>query len=338
MPEHLVTASHIAGQMGLPSASAASLSVLGDLATLRTLLAYHSVPQPRWAEAFDAAAAVTEAETIGYPVLVRPRASKEAGAVLAHNRAEVLDACKRLTEVSTSSTFRRVGDVVVEECLDGLPFSAETVVLGDGEIRIVAIARTTIGSMSMRQAMRHCVYAHDGLLHNPIVRQIVTRAVRAVGIAPGTLHVSMKLTPRGPRITDIEGCLANDFIPLLVRRATGIDLPRIAAQLAVGKTPDLAPTRQRAAAIHFAYPSASGRIEHLTVSPKIADQPLLDRIVPLQQTGNKVLATPESRLSDRLAYWVALGSDVPHCHTILDEMTKYLSVDIAGSTIGSHAA
>jgi hypothetical protein len=333
VPEHLVTASRIAGQWGFPAASAESVAVLNDLVALRGLLARHNLSQPRLSATADAATAAAYADALGYPVLIRSR----AGAILARDRDQVRGACDRLSRRSPAGA-PGAGEVVVEEYLDGPAISAETVVLPDGDIRTVAVTRTTFGSAGSQEATRHSVYAHDGFLHNPVVRQTVQRVVRALGITLGVLHIGMKLTSLGPRITDVQAHTAGDLIPLLVKRATGIDLPCVSAALAVGRTPDLTPSRQRAAAIHFAYPSASGRIEHLDIAPEAARQPLLERVALLQQAGNDVLALPEAGPNDRLAYWVALGPDAQHCHTTLDAMAQHLSVGIAAAAFSGQAA
>ncbi|MFI2199767.1 hypothetical protein ACH47Z_03060 [Streptomyces sp. NPDC020192] len=135
--------------------------------------------------------------------------------------------------------------------------SAETVVLDD-EVRIVALTRTTPGSHG-RSPLRHSVHAHDGLLHNRFLRQTVERAVRALGLTHTIAHVRLRLTGRGPRVTGVLPYLPGDLIPLLVERATGVDLAGVALALACGTVVDAVPWRERAAAVRFA-DSADGRL------------------------------------------------------------------------------
>ncbi|MFF9091295.1 hypothetical protein ACF1BE_34040 [Streptomyces sp. NPDC014991] len=336
LPQHLVAVSRIASQLKLPAVGVTSFSVLEDLVALRKRLAQHGVAQPRMSGALDGTSAAAYADKLGYPAVIRSHAGLNATAMFAYDRKQVAAACELLTQNSPTPASSRK-KVIVQECLGGPTISAETVVLPDGDIRVVAITRTTFDPVCGQEPVRHSVYAHDALLHNPIIRRIIQRTVRAVEITFGVLHISMSLTSMGPRVTDVQAHLTGDLIPLLVKRATGIDLPCIAAALATGKKPELAPTRQRAAAIHFAYPSVSGRIESLDISPKAACHPLVDRMVPLQRSGSIVRGIPDATSEDRLAYWVALGSDASHCHATLDEMTQYLSADIAVSA-RQHAA
>ncbi|MGY5044962.1 hypothetical protein ACWDE0_04785 [Streptomyces sp. 900105755] len=206
--------------------------------------------------------------------------------------------------------------------------SAETIVL-DGEIRIAAITRTTLGPAPARQPLRHTVHAHDGLLHNRFLRLAVDRTVHALGVERGVLHIGLALTDRGPRVTDVAPHLPGDLIPLLVRRATGVDLPRAAAALAAGEMPDTTPTRQRAAAIQFAYPAATGRLDRLELSPDAVHEPGADRMLLTQHTGTPVTAGPHATTADRLALWVAVGETPDACDDALRRMGRHLSVGIA---------
>ncbi|MEU3862831.1 hypothetical protein AB0F03_36995 [Streptomyces sp. NPDC028722] len=183
--------------------------------------------------------------------------------------------------------------------------------------------------------MRHSVYAHDPLLHNPVLRRTVTRAVRALGITLGVLNVHLTLTRRGPRVIDVSPHLPGDLIPLLVKRATGIDLPGIAGDLCTGRIPHLASTRQRAAAIQFLYAPVTGRLHRLAVQPHADRHPLLDRIVLTQRIGAYVRSACNSTSSDRIAHFVVLGPDTPSCHSALDQAAQHIHADIVPSSIES---
>jgi biotin carboxylase len=328
--EHLVTAAQIASQLGLRSRLTESHAICVDRLAVRQRLEQHMIPLPRWALVRNPEAAANEGDLIGYPVVIK---SRTGGGLTgqAHNRGEVPAICARVACPSAAQLHEYEPDgLLVEELLEGQQVAAETVVEG-GDVRIVAITRTTLGPPPAREPVRHCVYAHDSLLHNRLLRQTTTRAVNALGITLGTLHIELVLTSRGPRVTDVTALLVGDVIPLLVKRATGINLPQVAADLAIGRAPDLTPTRQRAAAVHFAYPAVSGRIEHLAITGP-AYQPLVDRMALTQHAGRHVVRAQEAGAEDRLAHWVVLGVTAADCHTALDRLAQDLTVEIAPST------
>ncbi|MFE1883091.1 ATP-grasp domain-containing protein [Streptomyces diastatochromogenes] len=213
---------------------------------------------------------------------------------------------------------------------------AEAVVLDD-EVRIAALTRTAPGPPPARQSMRHSVHAHDGLLHNPFLRHTVERTVRALGLAHTVVHIGLRLTARGPRVTDVVPHLPGDLIPLLVERATGVDLARAAAALATGGLPDVAPTRQRAAAIQFAYPATTGRLTHLDMDPAAAYEPYAERMVLTRRPGDHVRAAAHADPDDRLAHWVAAGETPTDCADTLRRMAHHLSAAV-NPTVRPHAA
>ncbi|MEU3856149.1 hypothetical protein AB0F03_01995 [Streptomyces sp. NPDC028722] len=222
------------------------------------------------------------------------------------------------------------------EDTEGPLVSAETVVLDD-EIRIVALTRTTTGPAPARRALRHCVHAHDGLLHNRFLRQCVERTVRALGLTHTVAHLTLRLTDRGPRVTGVAPHLPGDLIPLLVEQATGVDLARAAATLATGRLPELGPTRQHAAAVQFAYPATTGRLTHLRLDPGAAHEPSAERMVLTRRAGDLVTAAAHADVTDRLAHWVATGEDPAQCEEALRRMAHHLSATVT-PTANTYAA
>ncbi|MEU3414044.1 hypothetical protein ABZ760_22730 [Streptomyces sp. NPDC006658] len=205
--------------------------------------------------------------------------------------------------------------------------SAETVVLDD-EVRIVALTRTTPGPPPARRPLRHSVHAHDGLLHNRFLRQCVERAVRALGLTHTVAHITVRLTARGPRVLDVVPHPPGDLIPLLVERATGVDLAGAAATLATGGLPDVTPTRQRAAAVQFAYPAVTGRLTHLCLDPAAAHEPSAERMVLTARAGAPVTAAPHAGPADRLAHWVATADTPAQCLRALRAMARHLTATV----------
>ncbi|MFF3313162.1 ATP-grasp domain-containing protein [Streptomyces sp. NPDC002952] len=330
MEHHVVTAAHLAEDLALPGAHPEAMAHCRDKAATRRLLAAHDVPSARSEQAADADAAVAHAQAIGYPVVVKPRAmAGSAGVVLAGDNSQVRAAFARAQRetVLGLDRFAQPG-VLVEEYLDGPEISVETVVLGPGEIQVVAITRKTLGPPPTFQEYGHSVDAADELLHDPALADVVSAAVHALRLTLGVLHVEIRLTARGPRIVEINGRLGGDLIPLLVHRATGIDLPQAAAALATGSRPALTPRRHQAAAIRFIYPALSGRVEHLTIPSSAITRPPVERFVFTQEPGAHVTAPPHAAISDRIAHCVVTGTDTTDCHRALDRVERQLRIHL----------
>ncbi|MFD9281101.1 ATP-grasp domain-containing protein [Streptomyces mirabilis] len=332
MEHHVVLAAELAHLLNLPGSSPASMAAARDKAQSRRLFAEHGVPSARSLQAVDADEAVAHAELLGYPVVVKPRGlAGSAGVVRADNAAQARAAFTRASvETVLDLDQYAVPGVLVEEYLSGPEISAETVVLGPGETRIVAVTRKQLGPQPTFQEYGHTVDARDDLLHDPDLANVVAAAAEALDITLGVLHVELRLTADGPRIIEVNARVGGDLIPLLVHAATGIDLLRVAAALATGATPDLQPRRQQAAAIRFAYPPVTGTIEQLSIPHAIVRRAHTERYVWTRQVGDQVSAPPHASISDRLAHWVVLGSDAADCDLRADLVARHLTASISG--------
>ncbi|MEV6404041.1 ATP-grasp domain-containing protein [Streptomyces bobili] len=333
MEHHVVTAAHLAQQLGLPGSTPESMQACRDKALSRKLLADHQVPSARSMQAANPDEAVAHADLIGYPVVVKPRSQAgSAGVVRADNAAQVRAAFERAAHESVLG-LDRFGerDVLVEEFLDGPEISVETAVLGEGEARLLAVTRKlpTPAGAATTQEYGHVVDARDPLLTDPQLTRVVTGAVHALGLTCGVLCIEVKLTQTGPRIVEVNGRIGGDLLPVLVERALGLDLAQIAAALATGSRPQLTPTLKRAAGIQFAYPTVSGVLKHLSLPAHLDRQPGVERIVLSQQAGARVSAPPHATLADRLGFWIVRGDTAADCRSRLEDVARQLQAEVA---------
>ncbi|GHH25832.1 ATP-grasp domain-containing protein [Streptomyces rubradiris] len=315
LENHVELAAQLAAQLGLPGSSPAAVAACRDKAQTRQRFTAENVPSALAHAVDDEDAAVQCARGIGYPVVVKPRGmAGSAGVLRADADAEVRRAYRRATrETLPGLDGYAVPGVLVEEYLAGPEISAETVVLGGSKVRIVAVTRKRLGAEPRFVETGHSVDARDPLLTDAAVTEAVTRAVRALGIERGVLHVELRLTERGPVLIEVNARPGGDLIPLLVLRATGIDLAQATAALAAGAVPDLTPNRRQAAAIQFLYPAFSGEVTRLGAPSALLAEPWLERLVWTRRPGDQVLAPPNASISDRLAHWVVTGADAAEC-------------------------
>ncbi|MFE7077348.1 ATP-grasp domain-containing protein [Streptomyces sp. NPDC057620] len=332
MEHHVQTAAVLARQLGLRGSSPQSMAACRDKAVSRRLMAEHQVPSARSVQASTPESAAAFADLMGYPVIVKPRSmAGSAGVIRADSAAAVREAFDEADRASVMGLHHYgAAGVLVEEYLDGPEISVETAVLGPDRVRILAVTRKLPPPPGTTQEYGHLVDARDPLLSDPGLIQVIEGAVAAHGITLGVLCIEVKLTPdAGPRIVEVNGRLGGDLLPSLVRRAMGIELAQVAADLATGVVPRLRPVLQRAAAIEFAYPRISGTLQHLSARPGFEQLPGLERLVLTHTPGAHVSAPPHATLADRLAHWVVLGSSADDCRTRLTQAADLLDVQIA---------
>ncbi|RSO42011.1 carboxylase [Streptomyces sp. WAC 06725] len=287
---YLVPVAHLARQLALPADAVAVMRNYRDKGAARTLFARHGVPSAAsvsvntWAEAVDAAG------RIGYPVVLKPAAhAASIGVIRVDSEQELNTAYAFAAQAADCSAESR--QVLVEEYLDGPEVSVECVTHG-GQTTAVAVTRKTLGPAPYFQEIAHSVDARDPLL--AMVAPVATAAVQALGLTSGIQHVEIRLVQGRPRLIEVNARIGGDLIGDLVHRATGIDLPRAAADLACGRTPDLTPTRRQAAAIRMVYPPDSGTLTARCLDEEFrAGAPWLERVHWQREAGDTVVLPPQ---------------------------------------------
>lgn len=244
----IATAARLAADLGLPGPDADAVAACRNKATQRRRLDEAGVDRVRHAEVTDAADAVQAAIGIGLPVVLKPVAgSGSVGVRLCATMAEVAAHARVLLADPTC------GALLVEEVVRGNEYSVE--IFHD---TIIGVTRKHLGALPHFVEMGHDFPAP---LASTVANKIVgfaLAATRALGLTWGPLHVELRLGEDGPHLMEVNPRLAGGFIPELVRQATGIDLIRATVELAIGRTPNVTPTRQEHAAIRFLTPPDDG--------------------------------------------------------------------------------
>ncbi|MCM2579707.1 ATP-grasp domain-containing protein [Streptomyces meridianus] len=307
---YLVPVARLARQLGLPTTPPAAMQACRNKATARALFARHGVPSAASASVRSRQQAWAAAEWIGYPVVLKPAAHAASIGVIRADTPEQLvaayDFATRAADRGVEST-----SVLVEEYLDGPEVSVECVT-HRGETTVVALTRKSVSEPPFFEELAHSIDAADPLLDQ--VAPAARAAIRALGITDGISHVEMRLVDEQPRLVEVNARIAGDMIGHLVRLATGIDLPRAAADIAGDRAPDLNPTRSSAAAIHLIYPETSGTLTRLSFEgPR---PPWTERIRFQHHPGDQLLLPADGgdMFTARIGYLITTGPTAETAH------------------------
>jgi biotin carboxylase len=71
------------------------------------------------------------------------------------------------------------------------------------------------------------------------VTDLTSTALDALGVETGCLHTEIKFTPDGPRVIEVNGRLGGG-VPLMLEMTGAASAPRLAMEVALGRTPDVA--------------------------------------------------------------------------------------------------
>ncbi len=305
-------AAEVAAELGLAHLSVGAAGRCRDKLATRRALARAGVPQARAHHVFSISEAQWAAQDVGFPLIVKPRAlSGSVGVVRVDGPAGLPGA------LELARSFGSLDGVLVEEYLCGPEISVDSVVLG-GHVEPVTMAHKRLGFAPYFEEVGHIV---SGARVPDDVRAVVLAAHRALGVERGVTHTELRLTSTGPRVVEVNARLGADLIPYLGWLASGVDLARAAAAVAVGRWPELTQTRSGAAGVRFFYPQATGRVRALEVSGELPEY--VERLEFEVAPGASVALPPEGFLS-RLGFAVVVGENERECEARLDAVERRL--------------
>lgn len=321
---NLVPTARLAHVLGLPANSVDVTLACRNKSIARRLFARHGVPSAVSMKARTLLEAGLATMTIGYPVVLKPAAFAGSIGVIRVDRPEDLPGA---FEFASAGARRSQEDtaVLVEEYLDGPEVSVECVT-HRGVTTAVAVTRKSLGPAPHFEEVGHTVDARDPLLTQ--VAPVAAAAIQALGITDGIQHVEMRLVDGQARLIEVNARIGGDMIGHLVRLATGIDLPKAAADVSCDRNPDLTATRHSAAGIRMLYPAASGTLTERHVTPAFAAHtPWLKQVQWNSQVGDRLLLPPSGDVdSARAGFYIVTGRDTAEVNERLDTAADEITV------------
>jgi biotin carboxylase len=320
----LEVTSAVAWRLGLPHMSPAAVRNCRDKLATRRLLRSAGLPAVRFAHVSGLEQALGEADSIGYPVVLKPRSlGASMGVVVAGDPGELRSRYHHAADAAYPGLDRLDG-LVLEEFLDGPEISIDSVVC-DGDVRLVNVARKRLGFHPFFEEIGHLVAPWRDEPWTADLTALITRTHEALDVRTGVTHAEVRLTASGPRLVELNGRLAGDFIPYLGQLATGVDLTLAAVDLALGRVPDTRATRDLCAEVRFLYPPYDGVVRSLDVSA--AADVAGAEVVMLTAPGSTLLLPPRG-VVPRLAAVIATGNTPQACHDTLAEASSRIRLEI----------
>ncbi|MFE2726289.1 ATP-grasp domain-containing protein [Kitasatospora sp. NPDC059327] len=322
----LVPAAHVAADLGVPGQSSATAAACRNKAASRAVWASEGVPSAQSIRVTSLVTAARAARRIGYPVVLKPASHAGSIGVIKVENPDDLPAGFAYTNGRAEDQGEEGSGILVEEYLDGPEISVECVTVR-GITTAVAVTRKRLGPEPHFEEVGHVVAADDPLLAQ--VGPVAEAAMDALGMNSGVSHVEMRLTADGARLIEANGRIGGDLIGHLVRLATGIDLAAAAADIALGREPDLTPTRAASAGVRFLYPATSGTVRTARPRPELGNPAWLERLVWECEPGRQVLLPPAGDLGTaRLGHLVVTGTDAAQVHEHLAHAVGLLDIAV----------
>ena len=243
------SAARLAEALGLPGIRPAAAQAANDKGEMRDLWAAAGLAQPDYRVVHDLAGARAAARELGFPCVFKPTDCGGGGRGISVVRAEG-DVEWSYAWAEPYLTNRRL---VVEDYLEGIEMTVESVSLGPGDVRILAMsdkvkdleARTRVATSLEFPSQRPPAVLAE-------VESLVQDAVAAIGVEIGMAHTEVIVTAAGPRLVELGARGGGGHVfHTLIEQACGLAAPAFTAALLCGGRPELPPPQRRGACYRF---------------------------------------------------------------------------------------
>lgn len=253
----------------------------------------------------------TALPTITYPCVMKPTDNAgNRGVCYVSNETDLL------AHYSYSHENSRGGKVIIEEYMEGQEVSVEIIVY-HGEVHILAVTdKLTLG----KPYFVEIGHAEQSMLDAESVERIkdlATRAVKAVGIDDSPAHVEIMLTKDGPKMVELGsrmggGCITTHLVPL----STGIDMIQSVMNMSLGMEPDVTPKFNRGSALRHIV-GMEGTIVSIEGVEEAKSFAGVNEVTILKKIGDEVHYFKNG--SDRIGYVIASAEDTEKAISICKE-------------------
>jgi biotin carboxylase len=172
-------------------------------------------------------------QNLQFPLIVKPPDQYASrGVSKVNNEDELIKFAKEAIAFSDN------GKIIIEEFIEGREFNAEGVCY-DGDVEIYAIVEKISGRFPRTIEMGHIIPPLISKNEEKIIIDIVTRAVKALGLKNGAFNTEVKINGNKAYIIEVNGRLAGDFIiSHLIKPTTGQDMEKNVVNISLGVKPE----------------------------------------------------------------------------------------------------
>lgn len=292
-----------------------------DKGFFREVLDDLELPRYRWAQGRDDGELLRAAIGMRFPLMVKPSdGSGSKGVGIARTSAELAAA------LAVARSFSVCGDVIVEEYVDGRPYSVECF-LDAGRIVFFAATRRVVTGPPHFITVSHLVPADLDYATTSRVLRAVQRICTALEIRVGPVNLDFIIDEQGePHVIELGARLGGNGMPALVYAAFGVNTVRAAVRCALGRPFRLEPIRNRKALLHILHSDRDGVLEEIRGEELVRREHPRARLEICASVGSMARAYTAAR--HKLGYLTLTGDSYAEIDRSLGAILSTLHFDV----------
>ena len=319
------TVAAVAEELGLPGLGRKVARIATDKALMRERYAEHGVPSPRFRVAYSLKEACEAMEELSCPVVIKPADNAGSrGVARIDTESQVESAFKE------ASRFSEQGKVLIESFMEGVEVSVEAFVYR-GDIKILALSDKIRTPPPYLLDTTVIFPSHYPEAVQSDVREVAKKAIRAVDISEGPVHVEVMMTSEGPKMVELAARgpgfkVFTDMIPYV----TGVDVVTGEIKVALGEVPDLEIKEHRGVVLKF-IEAKPGRISDIKGRERVNDMSGVYDFELYLGIGDEI--KPLTCGDDRVGHIICFGASREEALEITARAEKLLEIEVEAAQV-----
>ncbi|MFI6292657.1 ATP-grasp domain-containing protein [Nonomuraea sp. NPDC050790] len=328
------SAARVAAEFGLPGVSERTAHLARDKYLMRAAFAEGGVAQPRFALAGSLEEAVKAAGEVGFPMVLKPIIGTGSMYVRSVATQEELEehfdviregawAGFTYDPLHDSAMRSYRGGVLAEQFVPGPEICVESVVVA-GRTHVLAIHDKPLPTGPTFEEVYACTPTRLPAETVERIGAAVRDVHAAMGILTGPTHVEFRLAGGvEPVVLEAAARMGGGPIYRSVLLSTGVDMVEAALDLALGRTPELAP-RENPRPIGFwnIFPERAGTLSEIAGLERAAADPRVDEVEIYRRLGDHLEVPP--RTFQGHGHLIFKVGDVDELDPVFDELVRTL--------------
>jgi len=311
----------IANALNLPGIRYSSAEAATNKVLMRTTLAKHHVPVPKFKSIWNLQETYKAIDEIGLPVVLKPAENMGArGVIKISKRDEIPSAYHH------SKKFSPTGELIVEEYLEGHELSIDALVWNN-HYQITGIADRIIIGEPYFLEIGHNMPSSMPKEILDMASKIMIDAIKAIGITLGAAKGDIKVTKNGIYVGEIAARLSGGFMsshtyPL----SSGVDLYKRAIQIALGEEPEPIKEDFQYVCIERGILSRQGKLIAIDGIEEAKKIPGVCDIIITKKIGS-ILNHPTSNI-DKIGHIIARGKTLEEAIATAEKARNLIQIQI----------
>jgi biotin carboxylase len=301
-----------------PSESSARMSA--DKTLMKRAFKEHGVPTADF-EIVGSLAGVRHVSCrLGFPLIVKASDSSGSRGVTRVDSSAGLEAAW-----SRAWAISRNKRIVVERCLEGVEFGAQVFVTGD-EVVAVFAHNDTVTPPPFQTPIGHSLPADITSAQLANLREVVCRAVRAVGIRDAVCNVDLMFANGEIQVLEIGARMGATCLPENVAVFAGLDVYGHLIRLALGKVDAVRATCEQPNASLLLRSNTTGIVQEVFVPSVLSGHPAVVELQIDVKPGDRVNAFQVG--PDRIGHVVVTADTAARAGELAQELADSVRVEI----------